>query len=78
MKYEFYFLKNATLDEPEILRVMAGSFDNAAEIVARQNGWSAACESRKRATDYIQSIDIHPIEVQNIFERSCLLSTSLP
>ena len=78
MNYEFYFLKNATLDEPEILRVMAGSYDNATEIVARQNGWTAGCESRTRVAEYIESIDIHPIEVQNIFERNGLSSTSLP
>jgi hypothetical protein len=70
MNYEFYFLKNATLDEPEILRVMAGSYDNAAELVARQNGWTEASESRRRVMEYIKSMDIHPIEVQNIFERT--------
>jgi hypothetical protein len=72
MSYEFYFLKDATRDEPEILRVIAGSYDTALEIVARRYGWTAAFENRKRVTEYVESIDIHPIEIQNVFETACL------
>jgi hypothetical protein len=75
MNYEFYFLKDATRDEPEILRVIAGSYDIALEIVARRYGWTAAFESRKRVTEYVESIDIHPIEIQNMFETALPLTT---
>jgi hypothetical protein len=76
MNYEFYFRKDTERNEPEILRVIAPSFDTAAAIVARQYGWTAA-ENRRRVTEYIASIDIHPIEIQNIFERS-FPSASMP
>ena len=69
MNYEFYFLKNTGPNEPEILRVIAPSFDNAAALVARQYGCTAA-ENRRGVTEYIESIDIRPVEIQNIFERS--------
>ena len=76
MNYEFYFRKETERNELEILRVIAPSFDTAAAIVARQYGWTAA-ENRRRVTEYIASIDIHPIEIQNIFERS-FPSASMP
>lgn len=76
MNYEFYFRKDTERNEPEIFRVIAPSFDTAAAIVARQYGWTAA-ENHRRVTEYIASIDIHPIEIQNIFERS-FASASMP
>jgi propanediol dehydratase small subunit len=68
MNYEFYFLRDTEPNEPQILRVMAPSFDNAAALVARQYGWTAAAENRRRIAEYIESIDIRPVEIQNIFE----------
>ena len=53
---------------------MAPSFDTAAAIVARQYGWTTA-ENCRRVTEYIASIDIHPIEIQNIFERNFPLAS---
>ncbi|MFZ0284358.1 MAG: hypothetical protein WAL32_03955 [Terriglobales bacterium] len=76
MNYEFYFLKDTAPDQPEVLRVMAPTFESAAAIVARRYGWSAA-KSRRRVREYIESVAIRPIEIQNIFERS-LPPTSLP
>jgi hypothetical protein len=74
MNYEFYFRKDRERNQPEILRVMAPSFDTAAAIVARQYGWTTA-ENCRRVTEYIASIDIHPIEIQNIFERNFPLAS---
>jgi hypothetical protein len=69
MNYEFYFLRNRGRNQPEIMRVIAPSYDNAATIVARQHGWTPATENRRRVTDYIEAIDIRPIEIQNLFEK---------
>jgi hypothetical protein len=69
MNYEFYFLRDTGPNQPQILRVIAPSFDNAAAIVARQYGWIPAGGNRRRVAEYIESIDIRPVEVQNIFER---------
>jgi hypothetical protein len=77
MNYEFYFLKDTARNQPELLRVIAPSFDNAAALVARQFGWTAAPENCRRVTEYIASIDIRPVEIQNIFERS-LSSPNIP
>src|SRR5580698_2101069 len=67
MNYEFYFLRNSERSEPEIMRVMAPSYDSAAVIVARQHGWTAAAGNAGRVAEYIEAIDIRPIEIQNIF-----------
>jgi hypothetical protein len=75
MNYEFFFLKETGPNHPEVLRVIAPSFDSAAALVARQYG-CAVDESRRQMTDIIEAIDIRPIEIQNIFGR--LASTSLP
>jgi hypothetical protein len=76
MNYEFYFLKNTRQNEPEIMRVIAPSFDNAAVIVAQQHGWTATAENRRRVAEYIEAIDIRPIEVQNIFEKPAFVTNS--
>jgi hypothetical protein len=70
MNYEFYFLKDTASKDPELLRVIASNFDNAATLVARQYGWNASAENRRRVTEFIESIDIRPVEIQNIFERN--------
>jgi hypothetical protein len=77
MNYEFYFLKETGPNEPEVLRVMAPSFDNAAAIVAQQYGCTAAPEPRGRGEGYVESPVIRPIEIQNIFAGN-LSPTSLP
>lgn len=74
MNYEFYFLRDTGSEQPEVLRVMAPSFDNAAVIVARKHGWTG---SRRQVKDYIRSAHIHPVEIQNIFEQT-LSSPALP
>jgi hypothetical protein len=63
MNYEFYFLHRREQNEPEILRVMAPTYENATAMVARQFGW----DKRKQPKEYVESIDIRPVEVQNIF-----------
>ena len=74
MTYEFYFLKETGPKEPEILRVIAPSYDYAAAIVARRHGWPAASDNCRRAKEYIESIPIRPIEIQNLFESSLPLA----
>lgn len=76
MNYEFYFLKDAELEDPEILRVIAPSFDNAAVMVARKFGWTATAENCTRVTEYIGSIDIRPIQIQNLFSRQADAASS--
>jgi len=63
MNYEFYFLHRREQNEPEILRVMAPTYENATAMVASQFGW----DKRKQLKEYVESIDIRPVEVQNIF-----------
>ena len=63
MNYEFYFLHRREQSEPEILRVMAPSYEYATALVAKQFGW----DKRRQLKDYVESIDIRPVEVQNIF-----------
>jgi len=71
MNYEFYFLRSTGLLGPELLRVIAPSYENAATIVARQFGWATAIDDNRRPVrDYIESIDIRPVEIQNLFEPS--------
>jgi hypothetical protein len=68
MTYEFYFLKETGPKEPEILRVIAASYDHAAAMVARLYGCTAPIDQGGRVKEYIESIAIRPIEVQNLFE----------
>jgi hypothetical protein len=69
--YEFYFLRDTGLKAPEILRVMAPSYDYATVIVARRHGWTAAFDNNcRRVKEYIESIAIRPVEIQNLFDSS--------
>ncbi|MGH9497908.1 MAG: hypothetical protein ACRD3L_02085 [Terriglobales bacterium] len=67
MKYEFYFLRETGQNAPEVLRVIAASYQNAASIVARQYGCNLEPGWHGRET---ADLDIRPIEIQNIFERN--------
>jgi hypothetical protein len=67
MNYEFYFLRKTRPDNPEILRVIAPTYENAAAIVARQCGCAPA---PGRNGQQGEPVDIRPIEIQNIFERN--------
>ena len=70
MNYEFYFLKDTGWREPEVLRVIAPSYDNAAAIVARQYGSASPSASSCGVKEYIRSLDIYPVEIMNIFGTS--------
>jgi hypothetical protein len=65
MNYEFYFLRKTRPDNPEILRVIAPTYENAAAIVARQCGCAPGRNGQQS-----EQVDIRPIEIQNIFERN--------
>ena len=70
MNYEFFFLRNVSLENPTVLRVMAPSCHDAIVLVARHYGCTSLAGNWKGMKEFVHSRHIHAVEVENILEKS--------